>query len=119
MGMFKGTMSNLVATMAENDITAITDPRQARPGVVFLEMPAFDGFSNNIADMTVTLRFLAPGPGNQISSDACLDMADKLLDTFAGAITTGRATSAIIGDQVLPAYDFTLRVVTRREQETD
>ena len=118
MGVFSDAMAHVVATMEENGITAVTDPRAARPGVVFCEMPTFDGVSNNIADMTIILRFLAPGPGNQISADACLDMADQLIDVFGGAITTGRATSAIIGDQALPAYDMTLRLVTRRTEET-
>lgn len=115
MGFFHEALEHVVSELTAKGIVAITDPRQARPGVVFFEMPSFDGVSNNIADMSVTLRFLAPGPGNQISADACLDMADRIVDVFGGAITTGRATSAIIGDQVLPAYDFTLRLVTRRD----
>ena len=117
MGFFTEAVDHVVAELEAANIATITDPRSARPGVVFVEIPAFDGVSNNIADMTVTLRFLAPGPGNQISADASLDMADRIVDVFAGAITTGRATSAIIGDQVLPAYDFTLRLVSRRDPE--
>jgi hypothetical protein len=117
MGFFSEAVQHVVAELEAADIVTITDPRAARPNVVFIEMPSFDGVSNNIADMTLTLRFLAPGPGNQVSADACLEFADRIVDVFAGAITTGRATSAIIGDQVLPAYDFTLRLVSRRDPE--
>lgn len=116
-GIFREAIDHVLTELDTANIPATTDPRAARPGVVFLEMPTFDGFSNNIADITVVLRFLAPGPGNQVSSDAALKMADDLIQVFAGAITTGRPTAAIIGDQTLPAYDFTLRLAVKRDPE--
>jgi len=112
--MFLTALDDITAALTAAEIESTTDPRAARPNIVFIEMPTFTGVSRSIADMTVILRFLAPGPGNQLSADACWKMADDLVDVFGGAITSGRPTAAIIGDQTLPGYDFTLRIVTRR-----
>lgn len=114
-GIFRAAIAAVVAKIGQITpaIKVTTDPRQARPGVVFLEMPTFDGFNANVADMTITARILAPGAGNQNSSDFCLLVADQLLAADL-AVISGRPTAAIIGDQTLAAYDLVIRVAVQR-----
>ena len=92
----------------------VTDPRNARPLSLFVELPTFTTFAHDVVDVTIVVRVLAPPPGNQDASDYIITIVDALQDAFDGAIIDGRPTVALIGEQQLPAYDLTVRLGTHR-----
>ena len=92
----------------------VTDPRNARPLTVFLELPTVDAFTYNVGDITVRIRVCAPPPGNQDASDWLISQADKIMDSPI-AITDIRPSVMILGNgQEMPTYDLTARVAVRR-----
>ncbi len=50
----------------------VTDPRNARPMTLFLELPTVEAFTYNVGDITLRIRVCAPPPGNQDASDCIL-----------------------------------------------
>jgi hypothetical protein len=91
----------------------ITDPRNARPLTVFVELPTFTCFNNQIADITVDLRILGAPPGNQDASDYILGVVDTIMNSPI-AVLSGNPSLAQIGSQELPAYDLTIRIASKR-----
>jgi len=67
----------------------------------------------NVGDITLTIRVLAPPPGNQDAGDYLLTAIDALMNSSL-AITGGQPTIAQIGSQELPAYDLTVRISSKR-----
>ncbi|MGA1052363.1 MAG: hypothetical protein ACO3WU_08710 [Ilumatobacteraceae bacterium] len=80
---------------------------------MLIELPTFDAFTYNVGDITLTIRVLAPPPGNQDSGDYLLTAIDALMNSSL-AITGGQPTIAQIGSQELPAYDLTVRISSKR-----
>ena len=113
-GIFISAIAQVKAAITALGYKPVTDPRNARPLTVFIELPTFTGFNTNIADMTFTLRVLAPPPGNQDASDYILTVVDAIHQSNDIAVTAGTPSIALIGEQQLPAYDRTVRLETRR-----
>ena len=113
-GIFISAIAQVKAAITSLGYKPVTDPRNARPLTVFIELPTFTGFNTNIADMTFTLRVLAPPPGNQDASDYILTVVDAIHQSNDIAVTAGTPSIALIGEQQLPAYDLTVRLATRR-----
>lgn len=113
-GIFRSSISDIVAKLVAIGKVPIIDPRNARPGTVFVELPTFDVFTNHIADTTITIRVLAPPPGNLDAMNWVLDQADEIMVNSGLGIISGRPTTAIIGTQELPAYDLVCRLASRR-----
>jgi hypothetical protein len=112
--MFTEAVDKLVTDINALGYEAYHDPRAARPFSVFVELPFFDGFTNRIADVTVTARCLASPPGNANSSKWLLETVDTIMAANL-AVVAGRPTVAVIGEQSIPAYDLTIRLSVRRE----
>ena len=112
-GIFISTVAEIKTTLTGLGLKPVTDPRNARPLTVFVELPTFDGFNNNIADITCVLRVLGPPPGNQDASDYILTICDTIHGSSL-AVVSGAPSIALIGEQQLPAYDLTIRLSTRR-----
>lgn len=91
----------------------ITDPRNARPLSVLIELPTVDSFTYNVGDMRLRLRILAPPPGNQDAGDYLMTIADQIMNSTI-AVTDMRPGLATIGGQDLPTYDLTVAVAVRR-----
>lgn len=113
-GIFAEAYDSVVTALTDAGIVTVTDPRNARPMSVFVELPIGDVFNNNIIDPRITLRLLAAPPGNSDSSQYLMQLADTIhqLDTLA--VVDFRPTTAVIGEQNIPAYDLTVRISTRR-----
>jgi hypothetical protein len=112
-GIFRYSINDVVAVLEALPVTAVTDPRNARPGTVFVELPTFTVFTQHIADVTITLRVLGAPPGNTDAANWILQIVDLIMDSDL-AVIDGRPTMASIGQQDLPAYDLTIRLASRR-----
>ena len=112
-GIFTDTISAVSATITALGLVPVTDPRNARPLTVFIELPTFSAFNNQTADITIDLRVLGAPPGNQDTTDYILGVVDQLMDSSL-AVISGRPTIAQIGSAELPAYDLTIRIGTSR-----
>jgi hypothetical protein len=112
-GIFTDTVDTVSASLTALGLKPVTDPRNARPLTVFVELPTFTCFNNQVADITVDLRILGAPPGNQDSSDYILGVVDTIMDSPI-AVLNGSPSLAQIGSQELPAYDLTIRIGTRR-----
>jgi hypothetical protein len=94
-------------------LVPITDPRNARPLSVLIELPTVDAFTYNVGNIELRLRVLAPPPGNQDAGDYLMTIADQIMNSTI-AVTDIRPGLATIGGQDLPTYDLTVAVAVRR-----
>lgn len=95
-------------------LVPITDPRNARPLSVLIELPTVDAFTYNVGNIDVRLRILAPPPGNQDAGDYLMTIADQIMNSSI-AISSLRPGIATVGGQDLPTYDLTARVAVKRQ----
>jgi hypothetical protein len=105
---------NDVRTALTTEITAagfvpVTDPRNARPLTIFVELPTITAVTPMVLDLTWTLRVLGAPPGNQDALDWIFTTVDTLIQRRSLAIVAGTPSLAQIGTQELPAYDLTSR----------
>lgn len=112
-GVLYESVQAVVSALADLGLSAVTDPRNARPNSVFVELPTVDLLTYNVADIRLTLRLLAPPPGNQDASDYLMTMADKVIDSDI-AVVDARPGTAVYGGQELPSYDLTVAVAVKR-----
>jgi hypothetical protein len=94
-------------------LVPVTDPRNARPQSVLIELPTVDAFTYNVGNITLRLRVLAPPPGNQDAGDYLMKIADQIMDSPI-AVTDLRPGLVSVGGQDLPSYDLTVAVAVRR-----
>jgi hypothetical protein len=94
-------------------LVPITDPRNARPQSVLIELPTVDSFTYNVGNITLRLRVLAPPPSNQDAGDYLMKIADQIMDSPI-AVTDLRPGLVSVGGQDLPSYDLTVAVAVRR-----
>ena len=94
-------------------LVPITDPRNARPMSVLIELPSVTAFTYNVGDIRLTLRILAPPPGNQDAGDYLMTIADQIMNSPI-AVTDLRPGLVSVGGQDLPSYDLTVAVAVRR-----
>ena len=94
-------------------LVPITDPRNARPMSVLIELPTVTAFTYNVGNIDLRLRVLAPPPGNQDSGDYLMTIANQIMDSPI-AVTDLRPGLVSIGGQDLPSYDLTVAVAVRR-----
>jgi len=112
-GILAAAYENVCTRLADAGMVVVKDPRNARPMSVFVELPTAPPFNSNIVDVTIVCRILAGGPGDRDAADYLLSQADVIHENVEG-ITDIRPSTAIIGEQQIPAYDLTVRVSTRR-----
>jgi hypothetical protein len=94
-------------------LVPITDPRNARPMSVLIELPTVLAFTYNVGNIDIRLRVLAPPPGNQDAGDYLMTIADQIMNSPI-AVTDLRPGLVSIGGQDLPSYDLTVAVAVRR-----
>ena len=112
-GIFTDTINTVSASLTALGLKPVTDPRNARPLTVFVELPTFTCFNNQIADITVDLRILGAPPGNQDSTDYILGVVDTIRGSNI-AVISGQPSIATIGSQDLPCYDLTIKLTATR-----
>ena len=108
-GIFAEAVTAIANRITALGLKPVTDPRNARPLTVFIELPTFTSFTYNVGDLTFTLRVLAAPPGNQDASDWLLTTIDTLMADQGLAVVAGQPSLAVLGNQELPAYDLTVR----------
>ena len=113
-GIFAEARDAIVTRITNLNLKPVTDPRNARPLTVFVELPTFTSFTYNVGDLTFTLRVLGAPPGNQDTADYLLTTIDTLMADQGLAIVAGQPTITTIGSQELPSYDLTVRIASRR-----
>jgi len=113
-GIFRDSIGVVSAVITGLGLVPVTDPRNARPLTVFLELPTWDMFAKHVADVTMRLRILAAPPGNQDASDYLLKTAWTIIDSSL-AVVSGQPSVALIGTQELPCYDLTIRLASTYE----
>lgn len=113
-GIFAEARDAIATRITALNLVPVTDPRNARPLTVFIELPTFDSFTYNVGDLSFTIRVLGAPPGNLDTADYLLTTIDTLMADQGLAIVAGAPTVAIIGSQELPAYDLTVRIASRR-----
>jgi hypothetical protein len=113
-GIFAEARDAIAARITALNLKPVTDPRNARPLTVFIELPTFDSFTSNVGDLTFTARVLGAPPGNLDTADYLLTTIDTLMADAGLAIVAGTPSVAVIGSQELPAYDLTIRIASRR-----
>lgn len=91
----------------------VTDPRNARPLSVLIELPTVTAFTYNVGDIELRLRILAPPPGNSDAGDYLMTLADQIMNSPI-SVTDLRPGLASVGGQDLPTYDLTVAVAVRR-----
>ena len=112
-GLFTDSIDALSASLSALGLVPVTDPRNARPLTVFVELPTFTNWSSKIADVTITLRVLGAPPGNKDTTDYILGIVDQIMDSEI-AVISGQPTVAQIGSAELPAYDLTIKISAAR-----
>jgi hypothetical protein len=113
-GLFATAYSAVATALSNAGLVVVTDPRNARPLSVFVELPTATAFNSNILDVTIVCRILSAPPGNQDAADYLLTTADTIHQLTTIAVTDCRPSVALIGEQQIPAYDLTVRISARR-----
>ena len=112
-GILAAAYSSVTTALSNAGLVVVTDPRNARPMSVFVELPVGNAFNENIVDVTIRLRILAAPPGNQDAADYLMTQADNIMNS-AIAVTDIRPGFMATGGQDLPTYDLTIAVAVRR-----
>jgi hypothetical protein len=105
---------NAVATqLTALGLKPVTDPRNARPMSVMIELPIMTSFTYNVGDFRIPVRVLAAPPGNQDSGDYLMTTVDTIMNSTI-AVTDARPGNANYGGQDIPTYDLTVAIAVRR-----
>jgi hypothetical protein len=112
-GIFAEAIAAVSADLTGLGYKVVTDPRNARPLTVFLELPTMDAFTYNVGDIRIRARILAPPPGNQDATDWLITQVDTIMASDI-AVTNGSPGYASYGGQEIPTYDLTIAVAVRR-----
>jgi hypothetical protein len=113
-GILAAAYSSVTTALANAGLIVVTDPRNARPLSVFVELPTGAAFNENIVDATIRLRVLAAPPGNQDAADYLLTTFDTIHQLQTIAVVDFTPSTTQVGEQIIPSYDITVRLSTRR-----
>ena len=113
-GILAAAYSSVTTALTDAGLVVVTDPRNARPLSVFVELPTGEAFNENIVDATIRLRVLAAPPGNQDAADYLLTTFDTIHQLKTIAVVDFTPSTTQVGEQVVPSYDITVRLSTRR-----
>lgn len=112
-GLFRDAINMVADSLTALALVPVTDPRNARPLTVFVELPTFTCFNSQIADITCDVRILGAPPGNSDVTNYILTVCDTIMDSEI-VVISGQPSIAQIGSQELPAYDLTIKISAAR-----
>lgn len=112
-GILSVAVDTVAAQLVDLGLKPVTDPRNARPLSVLIELPTVSAFTYNVGNIELRLRILAPPPGNQDAGNYLMTIADQIMDSPI-AVTDLRPGLASVGGQDLPTYDLTVAVAVQR-----
>jgi len=105
---------NAIKTQLTNlGLKPVTDPRNARPMSVFIELPVMTSFTYNVGDFRIPVRILAAPPANSDAGDYLMTTTDLIMNSPI-AVTDARPGNANYGGQDIPTYDLTVAIAVRR-----
>jgi hypothetical protein len=113
-GIFRDSIGVVSGIITALGLVPVTDPRNARPLTVFLELPTWDTYARHVADVTMRLRILGAPPGNQDVANYLLTTAWTIM-TSSLAVVSGAPSIAQVGTQELPTYDLVIRLASTYE----
>jgi hypothetical protein len=112
-GVFTDAVAAVAQAIEDAGFRAVTDPRNVSARCVFVELPTFESFTTNIADISISVKVLAAPPGNNDAFDWVMTTVDALLAANL-PITSGRPITWLLGQMEYPGYDLTVRLGERR-----
>ena len=112
-GILYDAVTKCKTALTDLGLVPVTDPRNARPLSVLIELPTVSAFTYNVGDVELRLRVLAPPPGSQDAGDYLMQIADQIMNSPI-AVTDLRPGLASIGGQELPTYDLTVKLSIQR-----
>lgn len=112
-GILVDAVNAVKTSLTALGLKPVTDPRNARPLTVMIELPTLDVFNYNVGDFQVPIKILAPPPGNQDAADYLMSTVDTIMNSSI-AIIDGRPGVANYAGQDLPFYEMTVRVAVAR-----
>jgi hypothetical protein len=112
-GILADAVNAVKAQLTALGLVPITDPRNARPMSVLIQLPTVTAFTYNVGDIRLTLSILASPPANSDNADYCMTIADQIMNSPI-AVTDLRPGLVSVGGQDLPSYDLTVAVAVRR-----
>jgi hypothetical protein len=113
-GILQAARTAVADAITAKGLTVVTDPRNARPLTVFVDLPSCAGFNSNILDVTILVRILAAPPANSDAADYLLTTADTIHSSTGLAVTSVEPGSIQFAEQIIPTYDLTVRLSVRR-----
>ena len=113
-GILASAYSSVTSALAAAGLVVVTDPRNARPMSVFVELPTGSAVNPNNIDVTIRLRVLAAPPGNQAAADDLLTVFDTIQQLETVAVTDFGPSTTVLGEMNIPSMDITVRLSTRR-----
>jgi hypothetical protein len=113
-GIFRDSIGVVSGIITALGLVPVTDPRNARPLTVFLELPTWDTYARHVADVTMRLRILGAPPGNQDVANYLLTTAWTIMNSSL-AVVSGAPSIAQVGTQELPTYDLVIRLASTYE----
>lgn len=113
MSVFSDAITAVVNAVTAAGFRPVTDPRNVAARCVFIELPTFDSFTTNVADITISVKVVAAPPGNNDAFDWIMSSVDTLLAANL-PIISGRPITWVLGQMEYPAYDLTVRIGERR-----
>ena len=113
-GILAEARDAVVTAITAAGYTPVTDPRNARPLTVFVDLPSCDGFNSNILDVTVVCRILGAPPANADTAVYLLTAAAAIHSSTSLAVISVEPGSVQFGEQQIPTYDLTVRLSVRR-----
>jgi len=112
-GILYEAVNTVKTALTALGLVPITDPRNARPMSVLIQLPTSDNFTYNVGNIQIRLQVCAPPPGNQDAGDYLMTVADTIMNSPI-AVTDMRPGLLSVGGQDLPTYDLTVAVAVRR-----
>jgi hypothetical protein len=113
VSVFSDAIAAVSAAVTAAGFRPVTDPRNVSARCVFIELPTFESFTTNVADITISVKVLAAPPGNNDAFDWVMSTVDALLAANL-PIISGRPITWLLGQMEYPAYDLTVRIGERR-----
>jgi hypothetical protein len=112
-GILVDAVNAIKTALTALGLKPVTDPRNARPMSVFIELPVMTSFTYNVGDFRIPVRILAAPPGNQDSGDYLMTTVDTIMNSSI-AVVDARPGNASYGGQDIPTYDLTVAIAVKR-----
>jgi hypothetical protein len=112
-GILADAVNAIKTQLTTLGLKPVTDPRNARPMSVFIELPVMTSFTYNVGDFRIPVRILAAPPANSDAGDYLMTTTDLIMNSPI-AVTDARPGNANYGGQDIPTYDLTVAIAVRR-----